>query len=399
MMKRWFFVLATASLALMPVAANAATEQVLYSFGDRPDGEQLYAGLISVKGTFYGTTFYGGQYGSQNGQYAGDGTVFSLYPATGKETVLWSFGNGTDGRNPYAGLVSVNGTLYGTTWFGGGHGNYGSVFSLDPNTGAEKVLWGFGGKPDGAHPYGGLISVKGKLYGTTMYGGAFGQSWGNGAVFSFDPATGKEKVVWSFQGGSDGQFPQAGLISVKGTLYGTTALGGCCGTVFSLDPDTGAEKVLWLFRGGAGGAYPWAGLTSVNGKLYGTTLYGGQYGDQDGGYGTMFSLDPRTGKERMLWSFGKGTDGRYPLAGLISMNGKLYGTTWYGGQYGGQDGGYGTMVSFDPTTGKEKVVWSFGNGTDGAAPYDGLISIKGTLYGTTWKGGQGGYGTAFSLTP
>jgi hypothetical protein len=44
-------------------------------------------------------------------------------------------------------------------------------------------------------------------------------------------------VLYSFKGGSeDGNYPYAGVISVNGTLYGTTYSGGAnaSGTVFAL---------------------------------------------------------------------------------------------------------------------------------------------------------------------
>ncbi|MCA7118425.1 MAG: PEP-CTERM sorting domain-containing protein, partial [Acidibrevibacterium sp.] len=68
----------------------------------------------------YGTTYDGGS--------AGDGTVFSLNPTTGALSTLASF-TGSNGANPYAGLISVGGTLYGTTEGGGSAGD-GTVFSL-----------------------------------------------------------------------------------------------------------------------------------------------------------------------------------------------------------------------------------------------------------------------------
>ncbi|HEY1613841.1 MAG TPA: choice-of-anchor tandem repeat GloVer-containing protein [Rhizomicrobium sp.] len=80
-------------------------------------------GLIDVKGTLYGTTVFGGTYG--------DGTIFSLNPKTNAEAALWSFGNGTDGQNPESGLIDVKGALYGTTLFGGAYGS-GTVFSVVP---------------------------------------------------------------------------------------------------------------------------------------------------------------------------------------------------------------------------------------------------------------------------
>jgi uncharacterized repeat protein (TIGR03803 family) len=125
----------------------------------------------------------------------------------------------------------VKGTLYGTTDEGGSHGA-GTVFSIDPGTGAETVLHSFGGTGDGSTPYASLIDVKGKLYGTTETGGAAAA----GTVFSVDPKTGAEAVVYSFLGGTDGKGPDASLIDVKGTLYGTTNEGGTdgYGTVFAL---------------------------------------------------------------------------------------------------------------------------------------------------------------------
>ena len=131
-----------------------------------------------MTGILYGTTYVGG--GTGCGGY-GCGTVFSLDPSTGTETVLHSFGNGTDGANPSASLIDVKGTLYGTTSTGGGTGCHGygcgTVFSLDPSTGAETVLYSFCCRrncTDGANPYASLTAVNGKFYGTTESGGAYG---------------------------------------------------------------------------------------------------------------------------------------------------------------------------------------------------------------------------------
>jgi uncharacterized repeat protein (TIGR03803 family) len=87
--------------------------------------------------------------------------------------------------------------------------------------------------------------VSGTLYDTTQYGGARR----SGIVYAIDEAPGAEKIVYSFCGRSqckDGQYPDAGLISVKGILYGTTEEGGDynAGTVYSFDPSTGAETAL-----------------------------------------------------------------------------------------------------------------------------------------------------------
>jgi len=108
-----------------------------------------------------------------------------------------------------------------------------------------------------------------------------------------------------------------------------------CGTVFSVDPTSGAEKVLHSFCSQANCAYgsnPLANLISVNGTLYGTTLAGGA--GCGGGCGTAFSVDPTTGAENVIYAFqDNGTDGTGPQGGLIDINGALYGTTVFGGTY------------------------------------------------------------------
>jgi len=162
-------------------------ENLLYSFSGF-DGSYPSAGLIfDAAGNLYGTTLRGGDSGED------DGTVFELTPAAGggwTETVLHYFNNsGTDGIEPYAGLIfDAAGNLYGTTFAGGASGNCGggcgTVFELSPSGSGwmEQVLHSFIGRPDGFGPYAGLIfDGTGNLYGTTVYGGSSGTD--DGVVF------------------------------------------------------------------------------------------------------------------------------------------------------------------------------------------------------------------------
>jgi uncharacterized repeat protein (TIGR03803 family) len=176
------------------------------------------------------------------------------------------------------------GDLYGTTIFGGAH-NQGTVFKL-ASSGIETVLYSFSGGADGGQPVAGLVlDQEGNLYGTSSKGGASG----NGTVFRIRPS-GEEKVLYSFQGGSDGSLPSAALIlDPKRNLFGTTNLGGASGygTVFRISP-SGEEKVLYSFIGGADGAHPTAALVrDARGNLYGTTFAGGA-----SGLGTVFKVIP-----------------------------------------------------------------------------------------------------------
>jgi uncharacterized repeat protein (TIGR03803 family) len=156
----------------------SGTESVLYSFaGGANDGFFPYGGLVADEsGNLYGTTERGGP--------KGGGIVFEIAP-DGSETVLHAFGEVGDGSNPYAGLIRDNaGNLYGTTSAGGGHScqnGCGTVFEITA-AGVEKILYAFSGGSDGANPYGGLLMKKNALYGTATVGG----SSGNGVVFKKD---------------------------------------------------------------------------------------------------------------------------------------------------------------------------------------------------------------------
>ena len=79
------------------------------------------------------------------------------------------------------------------------------------------------------------------------------------------------------------------------------------------------------------------------------------------------------------------------------MKGTLYGTTRDGGGSSCGSNGCGTVFSVT-TGGKEQVLYAF-TSFDGAWPVAGLINVDGTLYGTTLGGGEIGNGTVFALTP
>ncbi len=318
--------------------------------------------------------------------------------AAPSETVLHSF-SGNDGAQPIAGLIADgNGNLYGTAAKGGATGN-GVVFKLAPG-GTYTVLYSFTGGSDGRYPQSGLIAdSSGNLYGTTQFGGATGK----GAVFKVTPG-GTETVLYSFcrlPGCTDGAYPQAGLVAdSSGNLYGTTPFGGAAndGVVFKLSSG-GTETVLYSFLGGGDGAFPGSSLIADgSGNLYGTTAAGGASNN-----GVIFKLTPG-GFETVLHSF-KGSDGAGPFASPIADgSGNLYGTTAAGGAPGCGGSGCGVVFKLAPD-GTYAVLYSFTGGSDGANPAFGLIADGGgNLYGTTPSGGAPGCGTSgcgvvFKLTP
>lgn len=404
---RWTAIVSTLA-ALTGVAlgaasrANAGGYHVEYAFTGGSDAASPHGALMKLGGKLYGTSPLNGANGL--------GAVYSLDPKTGAETVVYSFKGGNDGSNADGSLISVGGTLYGTTSGGGGSSNCGSsgcgtVFSLDPVTGVENVVYAFKGVSDGDEPFAGLIKVGGLLYGTTFGGGSSSCAEDCGTVFSVNPTTGVETVVYVFKGGGDGYNPHSNLLDVAGELYGTTESGGSnncfagCSTVFSVNPTTGVEAVVYAFKGGNDGAGLVAGLIKVGGLLYGTTVAGGGSPNCNGGCGTVFSLDPATGTEAVVYAFKGGSDGAFPLGDLVAVEGFLYGTT--------EGGGYkhGTVYSLNLTTGAKTVLHSFKGLDDGNAPETGLVYSAPRLYGTTDEGGgvascgKPGCGTVFSLRP
>ena len=283
----------------------------------------------------------------------GCGTVFKLVPSGSrykKKTVYDFLGYSVgDGVWPYAGLTAgQGGTLYGTT-FEGGEG-LGNVFQLTPSgTGyKEGSIYSFpfssSGSvfPEGVAPQATLLSdSSGALYGTTSFGGtcSFQPITGCGVAFKLTPSGSGYafSLLYSFQGGSDGFGPVAGLIAdSSGALYGTTEYGGPAnlGTVFKLTPSGSGyiESVMYAFQGGSDGALPVAGLVAGKQGLYGTTASGGP-----ANVGTIFELTASGSHyaESLLYTFQGGNDGAEPVAGLVAgKTGVFYGTTQTGGAYG-----------------------------------------------------------------
>lgn len=375
---------------------STPTYAQVYAFKGGTDGSTPFGGVTAVDGVLYGAT--------QSGGSTFFGVVFSLKPGASTDTVLHTFGTASDGKNSFATLVASGGTLYGTTAYGGTHVR-GTVFSIRTNGASYRVLYNFGAtNTDAQVPFEGVIAVGSALYGTTSGGGTYNA--GAGTVFSIGTNGANYTVMHSFGKGHDGFEPLAGLTAANGVLYGTTAYGGrhpClvyvgCGTVFAIDY-AGNERIVHSFGLGTDGRTPQAPVIDVNGTLYGTTFFGGTEGSCHNGHhapercGTVFSVSPTGTQYAVLRNFGD-RSGSEPTAALLYYNGTLFGTTYNGGRYG-----RGTAFSIDPDGSNYHLLYSFGaTSTDGQYPASPLIVSNGVIYGTTTAGGTGN-GTIFSLTP
>ncbi len=268
-----------------------------------------------------------------------------------------------------------------------------------------KVIYSFAGGSDGEYLDTDLvIDGAGNLYGSTVQGGKFG----SGTVFRLSPSGSgwTHTVLYSFTGGTDGGEPYKGVtLDFHGNLYGTAVTGGggsCeggCGVVFKLTHSGGTwtQTVIHQFTGGDDGSGPGSGLTfDPRGNIYGMTPTGGAYG-----LGVVYQLQPHTNGEwklNVLHAFTGGDDGSSASAGRLILDPaeNVYGVTTVGGANGD-----GVVFEITHTQGAWTLspLYSFKDQPDGALPYGGLIVDKaGNLYGTTYYAGVHDVGTVYKLT-
>ena len=379
---------------------------ILVSFPDTASATNPTGPLVvDSSGNLYGATTYGGTYNR--------GIVFELSYSGGNvvESVLYSFGAKGDGYYPIAGLaIDQAGNLYGSTPSGGASG-YGAIFKLTRDTQGNwnyGLIYSFKSVTDGWGPQGGVVlDGAGNVYGTTAAGGT--ASCSCGTAFELSPGssgTYTKKTILNFTGGNDQLGTLAALVfDSQGNLYGTTPFGNGKlnvsdqGTVYRLSPGSSgwSYSVLYGFPASDGHGPSAGPIFDSAGNLYGTTASGGS---AEGG--TVYELSPGGNgvwKEKLLYTFRGGNDGATPYSNIvIDSSGNLFGTTKYGG--GGSNSGTVFELSPNGTGWKETILHAFqSNGTDGTWPLVGLTrDASGSLFGTTYTGGTYNFGTVFKMT-
>jgi len=333
-----------------------------------------------------------------------------------QENVIYTFGNGDSVADPTSGLIADSaGNLYGSA--------PSEVYELSPpaqpgGDWTESLIYFFQGGI--GYNLGNLtLDSSGNLYGaTTNGGGSTNCNGGCGTVFELSPpsvvgGSWTYTALYDFQGGTtDGQEPNGDLIfDSAGNIYGTTQAGGnqqCdfpgCGVIFELSPPSSqgepwTESILYLFQGGSDGSGPYAGLTlDEQGRLYGTTAFGGQSSVCKSSYGcgTVFVLrrsthDGQNWSEKVLLRFNaNGVTGLEPLGTLTIHENAIYGTTASGSD---PDGPVIFKLSLEQDAPIETVLY----GSDDACSVSksGIVfDHAGNLYGVFGsdgcEGGDGG---------
>jgi uncharacterized repeat protein (TIGR03803 family) len=367
-----------AVLSVVPVSAPGTILATVHVFTGGTDGGSPNGLVRGADGSLYGTT----QFGGSNHL----GATFKV-ATNGTMTTLASF-TGVNGSNPQSALAAgADGNLYGTTRYGGLFGE-GTTFKLTPG-GTLASTYSFTGDVDGANPCAQLLlGADGNFYGTTSYGGTYGA----GNVFEMSP-NGMPITLYSFTGGRDGGYPIAALAQgTDGNFYGTTPSGGtnAAGNVFRMAPN-GTLTNLYSFTGLADGSVPAGALVQgTDGNFYSTTKFNTIQGFLFNG--TIFRVTTN-GALTTLYALNF-NDGANPVAGLIQGgDGNFYGTTLAGGPQGN-----GTVFRISPNGAIANLV-QFDGFDDGAHPASALVQgSDGSFYGTTTTGGPGGRGTVFRLS-
>ncbi len=208
---------------------STSTYTVILDFDGDNNGAYPYGSLLQANdGMLYGLVYEGG--------LNGVGVLYTYDPATDTYTKKLDFSE-EDGRFPYGELIQAeNGKLYGLTSSGGAHSS-GVLFEFDPATDTYVRKVDFNqDDDDGRLPQGSLVEAQnGKLYGVTYRGGINS----DGTLFEFDPATGIYTKKVDFESTATGADPYGSLLEgADGRLYGTTVAGGIYGNgaLFAYDP-------------------------------------------------------------------------------------------------------------------------------------------------------------------
>jgi len=266
---------------IFSIGQDGTGYQELFSLA-KPTGDQSHSCFVVTDNILYGMTADGGD--------SGEGVIFAFDPFMSNFQTLYSFMCGSLGKEPHGRLtLDPNGTtLYGMTRKGGNH-DFGVVFSIDTNGTNYTELHDFGGGgSDGATSDHGYVVQSGHhLYGMTINGGHHN----DGVIFKLNIDDQSFQLLHKFgETHHDGKNPYGSLLLVNDKLYGTTANGGDndMGTVFVINTDGNNYQRLYSFGGQTNdGSKPIDNVILVNGWLYGMTTEGGAKGQ-----GTIFKVSP-----------------------------------------------------------------------------------------------------------
>jgi len=240
------------------------------------------------------------------------------------------------------------------------------------------------------------VKAQTELWGMMSEGGKYGV----GAIFKTDGNGDNFEVQHSFFKTVGATNQSALTETTNGKLFGLSSEGTVCdapqktqsGILYQYDITTDKYEIKHAFSDEENGSYPVGKLVyATNGKLYGITERGG-LPDSNSGKGVIFEFDLATNTYKKIHDF-DGTNGRMPSSLIQAKDGKLYGTT----SYGGTDDN-GLIFSYDIINSTYNVIYKFTGGNDGYHPHGNFVETSdGILYGVTTDGGANSGGTIYEF--
>jgi len=234
-----------------------------------------------------------------------------------------------------------------------------------------------------------VVIAQTQLFGLSYNGGIHRY----GTIFHYTPSEEAQLVDHAFSTPYPGAAPMYTALTDAGNgkLYGMTSGGdgvNAGGVIFEWDPLTNEynKEYNWMVTNNPGNS-PWGSLTLYNGKLYGTTRFGG-----NNGKGVIFEYDFVNKVYSKKIDMVEAT-GAEPRGSLVMVSGKFYGMTSLGGA-----NNLGVIFEWDPVTNIYTKKYDF-TASSGNKPDGNLVYYNGLLYGVTYTGGSNNYGTIFSFNP
>lgn len=317
---------------------------------------------LAPNGLLYGLTTFGGE-----GSPAA-GTLFTIDPSSGAFNKLRDFSISNGGFNWGTPFVGDDGMIYGAGYAGTDGG--GSIYRIDPSTNTYTELHALHQATDGGAITGRLLhGDDGLIYGTASQGGANGEA---GTLFSYDPAGDVFTRLHDFDGADGGRTPYGGVCQAgNGVLYGTTYEGGLNnrGIIYKFDVANDVFTKIHDMDEDNGGNC-WNSMLRLGPDL----LLGGVATGSLNSGGYLFTLVPSMDEVTLVTNFSLLT-GANPVGDLVTgADGELYGLLSQGGT-----GAFGTLCRFDATTYQPSVLHHFTGGSDGGLPRGEPLAISASV--------------------
>lgn len=303
----------------------------LYTEHEFLNGRNPMGGIAQDKAGFiYGTTNIGC---STPNLKNGDGTFFRFDPKSKKVKYLKYFTyNDTLGNKPRGGvMIASNGSVFGTTFMGGGNSGSGALFEYIPSQDTMICRYQFGSGNVVGRNLAPLIQYD-SLY---LIGAAYqGGNYSEGCIYRYNISTHHVDILYSFNG-LQGSPNSNMMLASDSAYYGASYQGA----IYKYD------STVKVIKDKQTSYSPISNLVEAfDGNIYGLAQWSG--GSPNYKNGVIFKYNPNLNSYTDSVVVMTGENGLWPKNGLVYYPPfeSIYGTTYLGGKTG-----HGVFFKFNPT--------------------------------------------------